>query len=94
VADRMGRDKAAVSNFERLSADPHLSTIRRYAAAIGAMVTHTVENFEAPFGQQSHVGSSGAPGTFRPIRSTGADAEPPGENTQGSLPSSIELVSP
>ncbi|WP_421876754.1 helix-turn-helix domain-containing protein [Mycolicibacterium wolinskyi] len=47
VADRMKRDKAAVSNFERLSADPHLSTIRRYAAAIGASVEHHVQDFEA-----------------------------------------------
>lgn len=47
VAERMRRDKAAVSNFERLSADPHLSTIRRYAAAIGACITHDVRNVEA-----------------------------------------------
>jgi len=42
VAKRMNRDVAAVSNFERLRADPHLSTIRRYAAAIGASITHQV----------------------------------------------------
>ena len=42
VAERMKRDVAAVSNFERLRADPHLSTIRRYAAAIGASITHQV----------------------------------------------------
>ena len=46
VADRMHRDKAAVSNFERLSADPHLSTIRRYAAAVGARVSHQVTDFD------------------------------------------------
>jgi len=46
VAKRMKRDRAAVSNFERLSADPHLSTIRRYAAAIGASVTHDVRDAE------------------------------------------------
>lgn len=46
VSERMRRDKAAVSNFERLSSDPHLSTIRRYAAAIGAIVTHEVADFE------------------------------------------------
>ncbi|QNJ91441.1 helix-turn-helix transcriptional regulator [Mycolicibacterium fluoranthenivorans] len=44
VAERMKRDKAAVSNFERLSSDPHLSTIRRYAAAIGAYVKHDVRD--------------------------------------------------
>lgn len=42
VAERMKRDVAAVSNFERLRLDPHLSTIRRYAAAIGASITHQV----------------------------------------------------
>ncbi|RFZ03861.1 Helix-turn-helix domain protein [Mycobacterium marinum] len=47
VADRMRRDKAAVSNFERLSADPHMSTIRRYAAAIGACVTHVIRDADA-----------------------------------------------
>ncbi|QDP44161.1 helix-turn-helix DNA binding domain protein [Gordonia phage JuJu] len=47
VAARMGRDKAAVSNFERLSADPHLSTVRRYAAAIGARVSHQVTDSES-----------------------------------------------
>lgn len=47
VADRMKRDKAAVSNFERLGTDPHLSTIRRYAAAVGATVTHRVRDFDA-----------------------------------------------
>ncbi|MFN6544745.1 helix-turn-helix domain-containing protein [Mycolicibacterium nivoides] len=46
VADRMKRDKSAVSNFERLGTDPHLSTIRRYAAAIGASVEHRVQDFE------------------------------------------------
>ncbi|WP_227985589.1 helix-turn-helix domain-containing protein [Nocardia spumae] len=43
VADRMGRHRSVVTNFEKLTADPHLSTIRRYAHAIGARVTHHVE---------------------------------------------------
>ncbi|MER6581827.1 helix-turn-helix transcriptional regulator [Nonomuraea sp. NPDC001023] len=42
VAERMGRSQPAVSDFERLGGDPHLSTIRRYALAIGAEVVHTV----------------------------------------------------
>jgi transcriptional regulator with XRE-family HTH domain len=46
VAERMNRDKSAVSNFERLGIDPHLSTIRRYAAAIGAAVTHQVKDVQ------------------------------------------------
>ncbi|MGB3485247.1 MAG: helix-turn-helix transcriptional regulator [Mycobacterium sp.] len=46
VADRMNRSKTAVSNFERLGDDPHLSTIRRYAAAVGATITTHVSDFE------------------------------------------------
>ncbi|WP_169953777.1 helix-turn-helix domain-containing protein [Microbispora sp. H11081] len=42
VAERMGRSQPAVSDFERLGGDPHLSTIRRYALAIGAEVHHVV----------------------------------------------------
>ncbi|MEO3804912.1 helix-turn-helix transcriptional regulator [Nonomuraea sp. B1E8] len=42
VAERMGRSQPAVSDFERLGGDPHLSTIRRYALAIGVEVVHTV----------------------------------------------------
>lgn len=43
VAERMGVSQAAVSQFERVGTDPHLSTIRRYARAIGAMVHHKVD---------------------------------------------------
>ncbi|BBX60506.1 hypothetical protein TM48_04615 [Mycobacterium shottsii] len=42
VAERTNRHRSAVCNFERLGHDPHLSTIRRYAAAIGAYVRHEV----------------------------------------------------
>ncbi|MER6826496.1 helix-turn-helix transcriptional regulator [Streptosporangium sp. NPDC000563] len=42
VASRMGRTQPSVSDFERVGGDPHLSTIRRYALAIGAEVRHTV----------------------------------------------------
>jgi transcriptional regulator with XRE-family HTH domain len=42
VAERMGRSQPAVSDFERIGGDPHLSTIRRYALAIGANVRHGV----------------------------------------------------
>jgi transcriptional regulator with XRE-family HTH domain len=42
VAERIGRSQPAVSDFERLGGDPHLSTIRRYALAVGADVFHMV----------------------------------------------------
>jgi len=48
VADLMFRDHSAVSHFERLGADPHLSTLRRYARAVGARITHAVNDAEAP----------------------------------------------
>ncbi|MFJ2028981.1 helix-turn-helix domain-containing protein [Streptosporangium sp. NPDC087985] len=44
VAERMGRSQPAVSDFERLGGDPHLSTIRRYALAVGASVHHIVRS--------------------------------------------------
>lgn len=43
VAQRLGVSPQAVSKFERIDADPRLSTIRRYAHAIEAVITHKVE---------------------------------------------------
>lgn len=60
VAERMKRDVAAVSNFERLRADPHLSTIRRYAAAIGASITHQVVDVDAPAAETPAEDARGA----------------------------------
>jgi transcriptional regulator with XRE-family HTH domain len=45
VAERIGRNKSAVSRFERLDSDPRLSTIRRYARAVGAVIEHRVSDF-------------------------------------------------
>jgi transcriptional regulator with XRE-family HTH domain len=42
VADRMGISQPAVSQFERYDANPRLSTIRRYAMAVGARITTVV----------------------------------------------------
>ncbi|WP_202974438.1 helix-turn-helix domain-containing protein [Brevibacterium casei] len=47
VAAAIGRDQSAISQFERLGGDPRLSTIRRYALAVGASVSHHVVNFAA-----------------------------------------------
>ena len=46
VATKMQRDPSAVSNFERLGGDPHLSTVRRYAQAVGVRIRHRVEDAE------------------------------------------------
>lgn len=44
VAERMGVSQSAVSQFERYDSNPKLSTIRRYALAVGARIHHRVEN--------------------------------------------------
>ncbi|CAD6005281.1 helix-turn-helix domain-containing protein [Agreia sp. COWG] len=52
VADKLGLSQPTIASFERYDGDPKLSTIRRYAHAIGAIVTHQV----APDnGQLSHL---------------------------------------
>lgn len=43
MARRLGVTQATVSAFEQMDNDPKLSTVRRYATAVGALVTHTVE---------------------------------------------------
>lgn len=43
VADLLGITQASVANFERYDNDPKLSSVRRYAHAVGALVTHIVE---------------------------------------------------
>ena len=42
IGDRMGVSQSAVSQFERYDSNPTLSSIRRYALAIGARVEHRV----------------------------------------------------
>lgn len=48
VAEAIGRHRSVITNFEKLTSDPHLSTIRRYALAVGARITHVVERVEMP----------------------------------------------
>lgn len=42
VAERMMVSQPAVAQFERYDANPKLSTLRRYALAVGARVHHVV----------------------------------------------------
>lgn len=42
VGRRMGISQGAVARIESADRDPHLSTLRRYALAIGVRVTHDV----------------------------------------------------
>lgn len=44
VASLMETTQSAVSEFESGRTDPHLSTIQRYARAVGARVTVSLEN--------------------------------------------------
>jgi len=46
VAERMNRDRTSVTKFERVDSNPRLSTIRRYALAVGARITHQVETVD------------------------------------------------
>ncbi|WP_449283228.1 helix-turn-helix domain-containing protein [Leucobacter sp.] len=46
VGKAMGVTQATVAAFERLDNDPKLSTIRRYAIAVGALIAHSVEKDE------------------------------------------------
>lgn len=43
VAERMGVSPATVEELERYDANPKLSILRRYALAVGARVSHSVE---------------------------------------------------
>lgn len=42
VAQRMGVTPETIAKIESGTADPRLSTLRRYAMAVGAVVEHTV----------------------------------------------------
>lgn len=46
VAERANRSTTWVKNFETLGADPHLSTIRRYACALGVRIEHDARLFD------------------------------------------------
>lgn len=43
LAARAGLTPSEVADFERLGHDPHMSTVRRYARALGVTVRHTLE---------------------------------------------------
>ena len=50
VADLIGVSQPTVAAFERYDNDPKLSTIRRYAHAVGVTVTHEVSRDGVPVG--------------------------------------------
>jgi len=64
IASKLGVSQAAISAFERLGNDPKLSTIRKYARAIGAMIRHQVdENGFTEFSESITHFSSESPTT-------------------------------
>ena len=72
VAELLGVKQASVAAFERYDNDPKLSTIRRYALAVGAEISHTVTTREDLDGwdrvatvQSSAVSSRARAGTVR-----------------------------
>lgn len=48
IADLMGITQAAVARIEAANRDPRLSTLRRYAVAVGKVVRHTVTDVSDP----------------------------------------------
>jgi hypothetical protein len=46
VAKKLDRHRSAVTRFENQEGDPRLSTVLRYAAAVGAMLEITVKPFD------------------------------------------------
>ena len=44
VGERMGVSQPAVANFERYDANPTLSSVRRYALAVGARIETNVSD--------------------------------------------------
>ncbi len=63
VADILGLTQATISAFEKPGNDPRLSTVRRYARAVSAMVRHMVEPQEGACSNESeyiaHVSTGG-----------------------------------
>lgn len=58
VADRMGTTQSRVSSFERISGDPRLSTVMRYARAVDARVRIRVSPHQESHWQQRLHGTS------------------------------------
>src|SRR5262245_54500597 len=83
VAERMGRTQPAVSDFERLGGDPHLSTIRRYALAVGANVHHVVS---------MHSGGRTANTTSASAGSVSFEESGAGRDTRAAAGARIEIA--
>lgn len=73
LADYLGVKQATISSFERPENDPRLSTIRRYATAVGALIAHHVTTEERIFGTDGWIMVEAA--SMIPIRFGGQRAQ-------------------
>lgn len=48
MAEMLGWSVEAVRKFEGPFSDPHMSTVRRYAIAVGALIRYTVRHADDP----------------------------------------------
>lgn len=69
VADRLGLTQQAVAKIERYDNDPKLSTLRRYAHAVGALVAHVVEVDEGQLERGEWLAVSYSMPTITPVAS-------------------------
>lgn len=69
VAKAMGTTQSAISNFERVGGDPKMSTVLRYADAIGAdvqfMVIFPANGAKAPARITAQAAQAGVPDHYR-----------------------------
>ena len=86
VADRMGVTQPTVAKFEAYDSNPTLASIRRYAHAVGALVTHVVETDS----EQRQDG-----GSWIPVRMSTKLVSTPSQNnhTEHVPPSRLQVLS-
>ena len=70
VAERMGVSQPTVAAFERYDSNPTLSTIRRYALAVGAAVRHHVTDECCDFDEQLATVIRGGAAHWLPAQAT------------------------
>jgi DNA-binding XRE family transcriptional regulator len=83
VGDLLGVSQSTISTFESHDNDPKLSTVRRYAHAIGALISHSVADYrggQIGYDGWQFAGASVTRGQFRgrsqPARVIRTDWEP------------------
>ncbi|GAA4018703.1 hypothetical protein GCM10022247_47910 [Allokutzneria multivorans] len=79
LGELMGRSQSVVSDIESMSTDPRLSTLRRYAMAVGASVEHLVRDTAEPVNVPvtvAHVRAEQPRVRKLPIKNAGWSSEP------------------